>query len=191
MNVAARKPTMTQDEFFDWAEAQDERYEFDGFQPVAMTGGTANHNRVQRRVSRALENRLAGSRCEPLGPDAGVKTIGDTVRYPDVLVSCTRTPGQARTISGAVVVFEVISRSSARIDRIVKLREYHAVASIRRYVILEQESIGLTVFTRSGDEPWTASVLIEGDTLALPEIGIEIPVAEFYEGILFDEPAAG
>ena len=36
---------MTRDQFFDWAQQQDARYEFDGFQPVAVTGGTVDHNR--------------------------------------------------------------------------------------------------------------------------------------------------
>jgi hypothetical protein len=40
MNVAVRIPRMTREAFFDWAEAQDAPYEFDGFQPVAMNGGT-------------------------------------------------------------------------------------------------------------------------------------------------------
>jgi hypothetical protein len=39
MNVAFRQPLMTREQFFPWAQAQDERYEFDGFRPVAMTGG--------------------------------------------------------------------------------------------------------------------------------------------------------
>ena len=50
MNVALSKP-MTQEEFFPWAQARDERYEFDGFQPVAMTGGSANHNRLVRNIA--------------------------------------------------------------------------------------------------------------------------------------------
>jgi hypothetical protein len=37
MNIALRK-TWTPDEFFTWAAAQEGRYEFDGFEPVAMTG---------------------------------------------------------------------------------------------------------------------------------------------------------
>jgi hypothetical protein len=41
MNVALRR-TMTREDFLAWAEGQEERYEFDGFQPVAMTGGTIN-----------------------------------------------------------------------------------------------------------------------------------------------------
>jgi hypothetical protein len=42
MKVAFSK-SMTLAEFLDWEEQQPLRYEFDGFQPVAMTGGTAAH----------------------------------------------------------------------------------------------------------------------------------------------------
>ena len=35
MNVALRIPRMTRAFFLDWAETQNERYEFDGFEPVA------------------------------------------------------------------------------------------------------------------------------------------------------------
>ncbi len=50
------------------------------------------------------------------------------------------------------MVFEVISPGTSRTDRIDKLREYQATASIQRYVILEQDSIGATVFSRLGLE---------------------------------------
>ena len=35
---ASLKP-LTLEEFLDWERSQQERYEFDGIQPVAMTGG--------------------------------------------------------------------------------------------------------------------------------------------------------
>lgn len=184
MNIALRKPQMTRDQFFAWAEVQDTRYEFDGFQPVAMTGGTVNHSQITQNIHFALRTRLRGTGCRPLGPDAGVATIGDAVRYPDALVTCTRVTGTAHTVEGVVVVFEVLSPTSGRTDRIVKLREYRAVPSIRRYVILEHSSIGLTVFARAdGDAAWTATALTAEDTLPMPEVGIEIPVAEFYEDV--------
>lgn len=187
MNVALRK-AWTQQEFFDWAQAQEGRYEFDGLRPVAMTGGTVNHSRIIRNLNFALRTRLRGGACEPLGPDAGIQTWQDTVRYPDVLVTCSKPAGNVRIIAEAVAVFEVLSPSSERTDRIIKVREYAAVPSIRRYVILESTSIGLTVMTRDGaEEPWRVSVLTEGEILHLPEIGIEIPLSEIYEDIVFAE----
>lgn len=187
MNLPLRKP-WTQGEFLAWASGQEGRYEFDGFQPVAMTGGTLGHAVITRNLHRALDARLRNGDCQPLGPDAGVATTEAAIRYPDALVTCSPFEPEATTVPGVVVVFEVLSTGTSRIDRIVKVREYAAVASIRRYVILESTSIGLTVMERERpDEPWNATILTGGEVLRMPEIGIEIPVAEFYEGISFDD----
>jgi Uma2 family endonuclease len=174
---------MTREKFLDWAPVQDQRYEFDGFQPVAMTRGTLDHSQIAQNIYFALRLRLRQGRCRVLGPDAGVSTIGDAVRYPDALVTCTGGPGTDRVVPGVVVVFEVLSPTSGRTDRIEKLREYLAVPSIRRYLILEHTSIGVTEYARQdGDDPWIATALTDGDVLRMPEIEIEIPIAEFYEG---------
>lgn len=157
-----------------------------------MTGGTRNHSRIAQNISFALRTRLRGTGCEPLGPDAGVATIGNAVRYPDALVTCTKGPGSDRIVPGVVVVFEVLSPTSGRTDRIEKLREYQSVLSIRRYVILEHTSVGLAVHSRMrGEDPWIATALTNGDVLLMPEIGIEIPIAEFYEGTDIEEPNDG
>jgi Uma2 family endonuclease len=182
---------MTRDQFFDWAEAQDARYEFDGFEPVAMTGGNLNHNSIAFNIHTALRGRLKGSGCKPFGLDAGVATAGDTVRYPDAVVTCSPAQGGSRLVPNPVVVFEVISPTSGHVDRIVKVRDYAAVDSIRRYVIVESASVGLTVHERqAAGQKWTVTTVMADDLLALPEIGVEIPVAEIYEGVDFPTPAA-
>ena len=168
MNVALRKP-MTQDEFFAWAETQDERYEFDGFQPLAMTGGSVNHAQIKENISFEIRRRLpSDGPCRPLSSDAGVQTVGTAVRYPDGLVTCSTTDGRDHVVSDPVIVFEVASPSSVREDRILKPDEYAAVPSIRRYVIVEQTVVGATVLWRESDEPWRFQTLKAGDTLALP-----------------------
>ncbi|WP_428393021.1 Uma2 family endonuclease [Lichenicoccus sp.] len=187
MSIALRKP-MTQDEFFDWAEAQDERYEFDGFQPVAMTGGSGNHARITRNINLQLSLRLEDSGpCEALASDAGVQTEGKTVRYPDGVVTCSPFDGRNRLVPNPVIVIEVVSPSSVREDRIIKPDEYAVVPSIKRYVIVEQTVIGLTVLWRENNEPWHFQTLKAGDTLALPEITAEIPVDSLYARVNFDE----
>ena len=183
MNVALRR-AWTQAEFFEWVQTQEERYEFDGGQPVAMNGGTLNHNVLHQNIAASLRALLRGGPCRPFGPDVGVATVGDTIRYPDAVVSCTKFDGAARAVPQPVVVFEVISPGSSRIDRIVKVREYAAAPSIQVYVIVESEVVGFTVFSRaSGSDIWTASTLSETDVLDLPLLGISFPVIEAYEGV--------
>ena len=195
MNVAYRKPAMTREQFFAWADANGGRWEFDGFQPTAMTGGSVNHSLISGNVYTALRSRLRGTGCTAFS-EAGVATIGDAVRYPDALVTCSKVDGEARTVPGVVVVFEVLSPGNGQVDRIVKVQEYKAVPSIRCYAILEYASVGLTVLRReAADQDWTATALSAEDTLRLLEIGIEIPAAELYENVEFparagEDPAA-
>lgn len=190
MSAALTKP-WTAEQFLDWAARQEERYEFDGTSPVAMTGGNSNHNRISQNIYAALRSRLRGTPCSYFGPDLGVRTIGESVRYPDALITCTKFPGTARLAPDVVIVFEVISPDSGRRDRIEKLREYAAVASIRRYVVVESAASGLLVLHRQeGDTAFTALPLTGDDVLLLPEIGVQMPVAEFYEDVDFADAAA-
>jgi hypothetical protein len=46
MTVALRK-SISLDDFLKWEERQELRHEFDGFQPVAMTGRTSEHSAIQ------------------------------------------------------------------------------------------------------------------------------------------------
>lgn len=191
MNIALLKP-MTREEFFLWADAQGGRYEFDGFQPVAMTGGTNTHGRITGNVHFQLRLALRGSSCFPMLPEGGgVATIGNKIRYLEVTVSCSPIPGDGHLIPNPVIVFEVLSRSTKRTDTVDKLVEYHAVSSIKRYVVLEQIKASVTVHSREHDEPWNKVRLGLDDLLDLPEIGIEIPIAELYEGVDLTRPSKG
>ena len=187
MTAALRKP-MTVAEFLAWEERQELRYEFDGLQVVAMTGGTFAHDRITFNLQRALSERLAGKPCQPAGPNVKILTPGKA-RYPDGLVTCTPVRPDATVIDQPVVVFEVVSEDTARTDRIEKLREYQGVQSILRYVIIELKTMAATNLERQG-ERWTASALTEDDVLCMPEIGIEVPVAELYRNLDLSTQAA-
>ena len=185
MNVVLRKPT-TRKEFFQWAEAQEGRYEFDGFQPVAMTGGTNNYGLIVANIIAELKNKLKRTACRVMPAESGgVATIGENTRYPDASMTCSPVQGQDRLIPNPVVVFKVVSESNAHTDRFTKMREYHEVPSIKRYVLVEQATPVVVSYTREGNEPWAATSLSIDDMLAMPEIGIEIPVSDIFDGISF------
>jgi Uma2 family endonuclease len=186
MNVVLRRP-MSLEQFLAWEERQELRWEFDGVRPHAMTGGTLGHDQITFNLRKALDARLSGKPCRPFGPNAKIIVAG-SVRYPDGVITCSPTVFSATVMDSPVVVFEVVSESSARTDRIDKVREYQATASIQRYVILEQTSVGATVFARLG-EIWTATALTEQDTVVMPEIGIELPLAECYLGLDLSAPS--
>lgn len=61
----ARSPPlpMTLAEFLAWEETQAGRWEFDGIEPVAMTGGSEAHQLIQINLVAALHARLRGTPC--------------------------------------------------------------------------------------------------------------------------------
>jgi Uma2 family endonuclease len=72
-----------------------------------------------------------------------------------------------------------LSASTASVDRVTKNQEYRATASIQRYIMLEQTRIAATIFARVNDD-WIGTVISGDAVLAMPEIGVELPLSESY-----------
>ena len=187
MNDAARR-TMTREDFLLWLEAQEGRWEFDGFEPVAMTGGTNNHGTISGNIHAALRQSLRGGPCRPMTAESGgVATVGTKVRYPDVTVTCSPVGGRDRLIPEPVVVFEVASVGSKYQDHMAKALEYQAVASIRCYLVVEQARRSVRVLRRDGDGPWTQpeAVPLTSGELDLPWLGVSLSLDAIYEDVDF------
>ena len=93
-------------------------------------------------------------------------------------------------VDAPVVIFEVLSPSTARTDRFVKAREYQAYAlrsALRHARTRPHQRDRL----RPLRQAWTHEILIADSLLALPEIGVELPLAELYEGIVFEAEQDG
>jgi Uma2 family endonuclease len=172
---ASLKP-LTVEEFLAWERSQPIRYEFDGTQPVAMTGGTIAADRVARRLLLGLDRRLRPP-CEAFGENVKVLPAG-RVRYPDVKVACGAFDPNADHVD-PVVVFEVLSPTTEMTDRRVKPNEYASIPSVMAYVLLAQDRPWVTVLRRaSGWDPEELGGA--GATLELPEVGVAIPLSELY-----------
>ena len=175
--VSASLKPLTVEEFLAWERAQDLRYEFDGIQPVGMTGRSRAHSRTQTRLVIALGNRVAAP-CEVHGSELKVVTA-TRVRYPDASVVCSDRQAEPDVIE-PTAVFEVLSPSSALTDRRVKPPDYASVPSITVYGLLEADHPEVTIMRRSaGWEPESFAAL--DAVVPLPEIGVNLPLAAIYQ----------
>ena len=186
MNVALRR-TMTLDDFLAWEAKQPRKYEFDGFRPVPMADVTMAHSTIATNLTAELGGRLRGKPGRAYGSLLKILVAGH-VRYPDAFVACTRVSNDATWITDPVVVFEVLSQNTALTDCTTKNVEYRDTPSIRRYVTLSSESIAAIIYERMGDH-WVGTLVTDpAAVLAMPEIGIELPLAALYDGLEFDAP---
>jgi Uma2 family endonuclease len=186
---APMRPPMTLESFLAWEDRQPLRHEFDGVRAIAMTGGTAAHALIQTNLAIAMGGRLRGKPCRFIGNDLKISVVG-RVRYPDGFVYCGPFQPDTEVIEDPVVLFEVLSDSTSSTDLITKNAEYAATSSVRRYIVLAQDAIGGTMFERSGDD-WTGRLLSADSVLRMPEIGLEVPMVEFFEGVAFPEEDHG
>ena len=62
-----------------------------------------------------MTNRLRGQPCQPHGSELKILVSG-SIRYPDAYVVCSPIPRGTTVVDNPVVVFEVLSESTATIE---------------------------------------------------------------------------
>jgi Uma2 family endonuclease len=181
-NIAEK--LMSLDEFLAWEHDQPERYEFARGVITMMTGGSAAHVTIAMNLAFALRQALRGTGCRPFGSDMKV-IASDTVRYPDISVTCRPIDDKDDRVLEPILIIEVISPSTEREDRGRKKFDYFATPSVRQYAIIEQDARRIDLYTRAGDH-WTDEV-VEGDAvLNLSSIGVEVSLDAIYEDTELD-----
>lgn len=178
MSAVQQKP-MTREQFLAWEEKQPLRYEYDGFQPIAMTGGTAAHAIIQHNLHIAVGGRLRGGPCRFYGSDLKIETARG-FRYSDGFAVCSPVARNATVVRDPIVIFEVLSESTAGIDLVTKNQEYSASPSVQRYIVLTQDAVSGTMFERVAID-WVGHLLGADSVLRMPEIEIELPLVELYD----------
>jgi Uma2 family endonuclease len=183
MRAVAPTPPLDLERFLDWEERQPERFELAGGVVRMMAGGTEDHDGIGLNVATALRTRLRGKPCSAHGSNLKLlsRAMGASM-YPDVFVRCgPREGGQTRT-DDAVVVFEVLSESTAQFDLTRKRLAYEAIPTLRRLVYVSTVEARLDVRVRGEDGIWRDET-VEGldGVLMLPEIEVSLTMAEVYE----------
>lgn len=196
MNTALRLDDyyITPEQYLAAERFSDVRHEYVAGKVYAMAGNVAAHDRISINVLRHLGNQLRGKRCEVFTSNMRVRIrqLGraEFYYYPDALVDCSRLPDDAIHAEAPVVIFEVLSAATERVDVGEKLLHYRSLPSLRVYVLIDQINPAVTLYRRVGEE-WEMEFLgtIEA-TLELPEIECRLPLSEIYERVLGELPFA-
>jgi Uma2 family endonuclease len=172
----------TAETFLAWEDRQEGKHEFDGQNVIPMTGGSVAHQEIVFNLRVLLGRLLADLPFRALHEMR--LQIGSRIRYPDVVVVAEPLEQTIRTLTDTAAIFEVLSDDTATTDRVEKLIDYAAVASLRAYVLLEQTAVAATLFQREPGGTWSASAHMAG-ALVVPGIDITLPLAEIYRGLSF------
>jgi Uma2 family endonuclease len=176
--------TMTKEAFFAWVGQREERYEYARGRVVMMVYVTRNHARVTKNLVVALATRLSADSYDIVSADFAVD-VGESVRFPDVLVEPRQPDGKALEAKLPLLIAEVLSPGTYDVDFADKRTEYLSLSSLESYVILAPDEPKIWLWRRHGGHFPVEPQTIEGadQHLALPAFGIEIPLAELYRGV--------
>jgi Uma2 family endonuclease len=173
---------MTVDEFLVWAEGRPGRYELFRGSVYAMKPEPAAHAEVKFAVQIALANSIRAGRlpCRVL-PDGMTVRVDDTTAHePDALVyGDPRLAPSALEVPNPVVIIEVLSLSTKRIDATIKLAGYFRVPSVMHYLIIDPDKPLVLHHARNADGTILTRIVNDG-AIALDPPGIEIAVADIY-----------
>ena len=151
---------------------------------LMMAGGNEAHARIAANVIAFLMPKLRGTGCRPYGSDFATRTEERTVRLPDVSVYCNdpAAPGNAtkQLLGDPQIVFEVLSRSTASHDQLVKLAEYRELAGLREIVFVDPQSERVRLLARAATGDWSDEWLEQGTDLFLPSLDLAIPHGELF-----------
>jgi len=157
------------------------KHEFIDGQVYAMAGASANHDRISGTIYRKFGNHLENSACEPFTSDMKLKTSTVNFRYPDCMVICDKDDENKFYKTKPVILVEVISRSTRKIDKKDKLLEYINISSLQEYVIIEQDVVDIEVFRRSNH--WRNNHYFLGDEIVFESIDLTLSVEEIYHRV--------
>jgi Uma2 family endonuclease len=180
--VRMDKPT-----FLAWAEAQEERYELDRGRVVMMTGGSRAHWQIMANLYKALDARVDPERWAVL-PEFGVDLDVGSIRFPDVIVDLAGEAPKDKTATSPVLIAEVLSPSSERIDLGDKAAEYLRLPSLLIYIVVAQDEAKAWVWTRGPAGFAGAPEIFDGDNAVIPieSLGLELPLKEVYARVRFE-----
>lgn len=175
----------TVDEFYVFTDKQpdEEKWELIEGEFVLQASPSLPHQRIVRNLTVALglRQREGDAPWEVL-PGLGVRISNISRPEPDVLILPKLPPPldpQRRDRDDVIVVFEILSPSTADRDLRWKREAYTLLPSLTHYVVIAQDAHEVVVFAR---DTGFAETRLTGrdDVIAFPALGVTLPLSEIY-----------
>ena len=186
---AVKYDNCTPEAYLEAEKLSEVRHEYLAGTVHAMSGASRRHNRIALAIAAHLDRQVRGGPCEVYmeGVKVRIRTaINEFFYYPDVMLGCDPEDRHEFYLENPSLIFEVLSPSTDQIDRREKLLAYQTIPSLDHYLIVSQNERRVEWIRRDG-KAWTATVLeATADRLVFEKHGIELTLAEIYEGIDFD-----
>ena len=181
--LLASSPLLSPEDYLAGELLSEERHEYIAGVVHAMAGASAVHNTISLNIYGTVYNHLKGKTCQGFGSDMKLRlNFGpDTVfYYPDAMVVCDPTDDATYYRERPVLIIEVLSPQTARVDQREKFLAYRTLPSLEVYVLVDQSRCYVTLYRRATN--WSPEILTDpSDFLTVPALGWSVPLRDLYE----------
>ncbi|MFI3189364.1 MAG: Uma2 family endonuclease [Methylococcales bacterium] len=172
-------------EYLNNEQDSDSKHEYIDGQVYAMAGASKNHQRIISNLVRLLSTHLKNTPCDTFASDIKVKVSDFAFFYPDVIVACEPDTDNDYYTEQPLIIVEVLSKSTRRVDETTKRRLYQSLPSLQEYVLIEQDIVDIEICRRS--EGWQPEHYFMGDGIVFAAIELTVSVNEIYERVVNDD----
>ena len=165
----------------------DIKHEYIDGEVYAMTGASINHNRLLGNLFANLHAHLNDTPCEVFAADIKVKAENHFF-YPDLIVDCERKKGADYVTESPLIIIEVLSKSTRKLDQTLKRVAYQSLPSLQEYALVEQDFVDIEVCRRGNH--WQPEHYYLGDQVYFAALDLNLPVEEIYARVENDDMQA-
>jgi Uma2 family endonuclease len=176
---------MTVEEYFAFTDTRpdNEKWELIDGEPILNASPSGLHQRILWNLILLLGTieRQRSQSWEAI-PGIGVRVSDTSLPEPDVFVlprGTVKSAPYSRETRQALVVFEILSPSTADRDLRWKRTAYTSLPPLTHYIVVAQDAVDVVVFARdTGFAERRYRSLT--DAIELPVLGISLPLTEIY-----------
>jgi Uma2 family endonuclease len=187
----ATKQSYTPAEYLELEEKAEYKSEYIDGQIFPMTGGSTNHNTIALNLSTELnfafkrqDYKVYMGDVRLWIPDKNIYT------YPDVMVTEGATQyfsNRTDTITNALIIAEVLSKSTQGYDRQAKFADYRTIPGFQEYLLIDQTRTYVEQYAKIGEKLWELQVYnAEDEAVALRAIPLQISLQDLYNKVSFE-----
>jgi len=188
MTAAEKFEYMTVEEYLKFEEKSSTKHEYVDGRIFDVTGASRRHNIIGGNVFAVLHGFLDGTPCRPFieAMKARVRTA-NCFYYPDVMVACDESAAEESVYTECpVLIVEVLSPSTAAVDRREKLTNYTKIPTLVEYLIVHQRYRRVELYRKDHDANWTKTEYRGMDHLvleSLPKGKLTISLDTIYKNV--------
>jgi Uma2 family endonuclease len=153
---------------------------------IAMSATGKAHGQIASALTAIVHTALQNKPCES---SSGIAVEAPaSYLIPDLVVYCDggEFDSDYDYLQNPVIIFEILSSSTALYDRGRKWMRYQKIDSLMHYVLIAQDEAAIEVFTREAGGGWHYDAVSGLSTvIRLSHLDLEIPLVDLYQRVIF------